>query len=482
MLDRVRSPSPAHPPVSPPWLPWPLLLAVAAALVRVPFLRLPLTPDEGGFLVVAGQWHPGSSLYGAYFVDRPPVLLGIFAAADALGGGIALRLIGMLAVVVAVLLAGRLGGTPAAAVAAVLLSSPLLGVMEVDGELLAVPLVLGSFLLLVRSVRAVDGRARYAELWAAGALAAAAALVKQNLVDGFVVAAVLLVAPALGRSRRPWREAAARAGSFAAGAAGTLLLVLGVASTRGTGPAALWDAIVTFRADAAAVIDTSASSATSTRFDALVVAALLAGLPLLAAGAVIGRRRPVADRALLVAALAVLAWETAGALLGGSYWHHYLIALVPGLVLLVTACGGGGRVTRVTTVLAAVSTGFALSWSLTHPLHLGADQQVASYVRQHSRPGDTVVVAFGHADIVRETGLVSPYPYLWSLPVRVRDPHLEQLATVLGGADAPRWVVVDGDSLGTWGVDDRLAEPVLDARYREVSSVGDWRVLERVSG
>ena len=27
--------------------------------------------------------------------------------------------------------------------------------------------------------------------------------------------------------------------------------------------------------------------------------------------------------------------------------------------------------------------------------------------------------------------------------------HLEQLATVLGGADAPRWVVVDGDSLGT---------------------------------
>ena len=47
-------------------------LVLATVLVRVPLVRLPLSSDEAGFLVVGGQWGPGRSLYGDYWVDRPP--------------------------------------------------------------------------------------------------------------------------------------------------------------------------------------------------------------------------------------------------------------------------------------------------------------------------------------------------------------------------------------------------------------------------
>jgi hypothetical protein len=60
--------------------------------------------------------------------------------------------------------------------------------------------------------------------------------------------------------------------------------------------------------------------------------------------------------------------------------------------------------------------------------------------------------------------------------VRVRDPHLETLARILDGPDPPRWVVVDGETLATWGVDDTIAQPVLVRRYHLVHADGDWHV------
>src|SRR4029077_9507232 len=72
------------------WVPGAVLAAGAATVVlRLPFVAAPLSPDEGGFLVLARQWHvagPGGSLYGSYWVDRPPLLVATFQLADALGG------------------------------------------------------------------------------------------------------------------------------------------------------------------------------------------------------------------------------------------------------------------------------------------------------------------------------------------------------------------------------------------------------------
>ena len=70
-----------------------------------------------------------------------------------------------------------------------------------------------------------------------------------------------------------------------------------------------------------------------------------------------------------------------------------------------------------------------------------------------------------------ESGLVSPYPYLWSLPTRVRDPRLELLTRTLSGPRAPTWVV-EWNDFDSWGLDrhHRLAA-VVRRRYHRVASL-----------
>src|SRR4051794_14843007 len=73
-------------------------IVTLAVLARLPFLSRSLTKDEAGFLLVGSQWHTGgTSLYGDYWVDRPPLLVSIFRIAAACGGAVPLRLIGCLA-------------------------------------------------------------------------------------------------------------------------------------------------------------------------------------------------------------------------------------------------------------------------------------------------------------------------------------------------------------------------------------------------
>ena len=321
--------------------------------------------------------------------------------------------------------------------------------MQVDGELVAVPVVIGGVVVLVESLRATTTRAAYAGSAAAGALAACSVLVKQNMLDVFVVAAVLLAAHGVqGR----WRDAGLRTTAFAGGALGTVGVALLVSAARGTGPASLWDAIVTFRAQAAAVIHSSANVATPDRFHTMLIALVISGVPLVVVTAIGGFRRPEVGPDLRWAALALLAWELVGAALGGSYWLHYLLAVVPGVVLVVTAA----RPTR------ALHWGWRSPGSARSPRTSGSrsphpapapTRRCRPYLRSHSSPTDTVVVAFGHPNIVRDSGLASPYEHLWSLSVRVRDPQLHELTDVLSGPGSPRWVVVDGASLATWGVD-----------------------------
>ena len=64
---------------------WVLAMAAGVCLGWLPFAGRSLSPDEAGYLIVGGQWGQGSSLYGDYWVDRPPALIAIFEAADALG-------------------------------------------------------------------------------------------------------------------------------------------------------------------------------------------------------------------------------------------------------------------------------------------------------------------------------------------------------------------------------------------------------------
>ena len=123
---------------------WTAPVSVAVAVMcRIPFLGHVPGPDEGGFLLVGRQWDgAGTSLYGNYWVDRPPLLITIFRIASA-GGLVELRLIGCVAAAALVYgcarVAGLIGGDQAArwaAATAAALSVSLFG-YEVNGELLA---------------------------------------------------------------------------------------------------------------------------------------------------------------------------------------------------------------------------------------------------------------------------------------------------------------------------------------------------------
>ena len=491
---------------------WVAVAALLAALVRLPFLARPLSSDEGGYLMVAAQWHPGTSLYGNYWVDRPPLLLALFGLADAAGGTIALRLLGVVVAVASVLLAARIGrlATPrptapayAAVTAAVFVSTPFFGAQEIDGELLALPFLLaGAGCVLA----ALSERARRPGRWwfAAGVLAAAAAMVKQDMLDVAVVAATALVfrvvRPGAGRSRRTALGESARAGGlFALGAAVLTSTVLADSAVLGTRPLALWNAIVEFRLRASQVLANGAVDH-DVRLSHLLGAFALSGAPLLVLAllaAVVRRERglrrepatavplppdPVRPVPVALLAGAALAWEAVGVAGGGSYWWHYQVATIPGLVLAAAALAAAGPAVRrgVHVALAygaavvVVGTGLAPTWSAGP----AANPQVVEFLRTHAEPGDTGSVAFGDPAILRTAGLQSPYPQLWSLPVRVRDPHLRHFARVLRSPDRPTWIVTFGTKLGTWGVDASAAEPALARHYTKVASPDHFTIYE----
>jgi 4-amino-4-deoxy-L-arabinose transferase-like glycosyltransferase len=449
-----------------------LAFAVLAVLLRLPFLDSLAGRDEAGYLMVGAGWGHGDDLYGRYWVDRPPLLVWIFEAA---GDLTTLRLLGCAAAAAVVLLVGaaaHVAAGPRAALwaagaAALLTAQPWLGTERVNGEILAAPCSALAVLATVLLVRR-DGRWWLAAL--AGAAATAAVLTKQSTVDGavFVVVALALVA---GRGRRPVRELVLVAAGVVAGVLLTLGVVLALAAARGTGPAELFDAVVWFRVEAGETIRTSASDATRGRLLVLVGTWLVSGLSVLTVGALAtaARRRDPVVRATATALVAA----TVVALLGGSYWAHYLLALVPTAALAAGLAAAavperwrwaGGAVLVLVTLV-----------TLGHGLLAGSDdgreaRAVGTAIGRGSEAGDTAVVTYGQPNVLLHAGLESPYPYLWSLPVRALDPGLDELAATLDGPDAPTWLV-DWSGFDDWGVDgDRLVD-VVERRYRPVGRV-----------
>lgn len=482
--------------------------AAAAAIGWLPFFAHPTGPDEGGYLLIASQWRHGTSLYGNYWVDRPPLLILIHQLAGQLGGTIALRGIGLLAVLVSVCLASAISRTAArtnrgtstvslvapVVIAAAFLTTSLFGTTTVAGELLSVPLVLAGILALIRG--GVAGTRSAEALWTivAGAAASAAVMVKQNSIDVFVFTAVaLLVQAAAGGRARVVRAL----GLFAAGAAVSGTALLTFAALRGTRPAGLWDALVTFRLDAASLIHQSATIANSERLSTLLHSAVVSFAPILIAilALLVSRAPTAASTPRLTAgadasrpaapdlrwpAVLMLIWEATTVAAGGSYWLHYLLVLVPGMVVLAAAAAQRPPALRksLAAVLTAVvaSGGIATVQAARGPLGSASDAHVISYLKAHDSPGDTAVVAFGHPNILWDTHLSSPYQQLWSLPVRVRDSHLDDFIRVVTSSDAPTWVIVPGPSLDSWGLDATRADQLLIARYHRVTKEGRYYI------
>jgi hypothetical protein len=459
------------------------LTMLTVVVTRLLFVSRPATPDEAGFLVVASQWHVGgTSLYGNYWVDRPPLLIGIFRLADLGGGLTALRVIGALAAAVTVALLastarrafGSRAVTATTVVAGALLVSPLFGALAVNGELLAAPFIALGIRLVVEAVEAEDPLAARGAALGAGFTAVLALLVKQNMADVVVFALVFWVAA--------WRARAVTGRSLAdlvalaavGGAVGYAVVMLW-AMAHGTSPLGVYEATYPFRVRAGHVLAEIPGNTAHERLSRLGLSVLLSGAAFILVSFVAVMVRRAGRSPVAWALVASGLYVAASILAGGSYWLHYLVQAVPVVALAagaVAAAGPFSRVGRWAGALAGVvaaSAAVALTVTLIHPTP-APGAVVGTALAGSAQPGDTVLSAFGDADILRATGMTSPYPYLWSLPSRTLDPDMTLLRGLLAGPDAPTWIVVRGHQTMA-RLSDHGAAAMIESRYRVVGEV-----------
>lgn len=429
--------------------------------------------DEAGFLMVGDDWHDGTSLYGDYWVDRPPLLLWLTELAGGVNG---LRILGLVASVLTLLgsawaahlARGADAARWAAGAAALFGIAQWLGVARVNGEMLAAPFVAWSIALTLYAVLRTPWRVPAA--LGAGVLAAAALSVKQSVVEGFVFAIAVCLAMAVQRPET--RRVAIRVLAWGAvGAAVTVTIMLIGASARGTSPADLYDAVVRFRAEAGEVIRSSASDATFLRLLVMMGTWTVSGLGAATAlAAWHGARR---KEPLLLATAATLLCSLVVALFGGSYWAHYLIQMVPAASLAVGLLADRVPVRLMRRVAAAtVAVTLAnLVWSVGFEADDNGQQHtIGTWLRDARQPADSAVVTFGQPNILYKAEMSSPYKYLWSLPVRTRDPHLSDLAAVLASPERPTWFV-NWSGLNSWGIEPGRTKAVLRDDYRKVATI-----------
>jgi hypothetical protein len=475
LVSAARTPVGIRAALRRPALPLVPIVAAAAVVARLPFLAQAPGKDEAGFLMVGQQWQPGgSSLYGNYWVDRPPLLITIFRFAAHTGGLVSLRLVGCLAVVLVVFgcssVARRVAGDRAArwsaVTAAALCVSPLLGGLEVNGELLSAPFVVGGIGAVVAALR--EPRHRRAVLAAAlaGAAMVAALMVKQNMADVGVFAVVAGVL-AWRRAELTGRRLRGIGLGFVVGSTLCLVVVAAWTVWHGTSLVGVFDAMYPFRVEAGRVMAASSRQGADARLWLLLVSWLLSGGAIIMAAitwALVSRRLHGAASWGLVA---TVVFDVVSIGLGGNYWHHYLIQLV-GPVSIVAGVLVARHQPVIRSVLTAVVVAAAVAWGLGLPgSGVPEGTEVGHAVALAAGPRDTIVTLYGHADVTLASGLASPYPYLWSLPTKTLDPRLQHLAALMRSPSAPTWFVtwtdrasLDRESAATYRQVNRRYHPV----------------------
>jgi 4-amino-4-deoxy-L-arabinose transferase-like glycosyltransferase len=436
-------------------------VVLAMLLVRLVFMFEPLHADEAGYLAVAQSWHLGGpNLYGHYWVDRPPGLILLFKLASLVGWAPMIRVIAIPFVVLFVvsaawaahLVAGRQAARWSAVAAAALMTTPLLSAQEADGELFAAPLVMLAVAMTIAAVRRTGGPS-YRLAFLAGLAEGLAVMIKQNFGDA-IIFAVTLVVVSLVQGRMRSREALGILVGGLAGGGVVAAAAVAYAALSRVGVAKMWFALYGFRGAALDVIEDHNLHAPLVRAALLAVFGILSGaIPILCLLARETWRSRFTGSPIAWAVAVTVALETVGVIAGGSYWPHYLLQLSPMLALGAGLWVGQVRWLRAAVVLVAVSALVGTAFfAATGADTSNAGARVGGWLQEVSRPTDTVTVLYGNADVQEASARISPYPYLWTLPMRTLDPHLARLRALLSGPRAPTWVVVWGD-LDPWNID-----------------------------
>jgi 4-amino-4-deoxy-L-arabinose transferase-like glycosyltransferase len=450
-------------------------------VVRIPFLLMPLTSDEGGYAYAAKRWVAGQGrLYHDLYIDRPQGIFLFYALIEhTLGTGtLAIRLGAWIATALtlfAVWLIAKEGAVrEVAAVAtiafALLASSPTIEGFTANSEVfMALPAAWCALLLLRASRRDWPWR----PLVLAGFLATAAALTKQSGIVMAPVGGAFILRCLANRPRRLARAC--------------LLFALG--GLVATAPALLHGWMLGWNAYLAAVVGRAQSRSAlnvtwAVQVQAIIllvksimpviyvaIVVLLARLILVRAPKRMPRSRRAANRLAptwpLVAPgtelTALLRLWGIGALVGismsGDWYKHYIIQMAAPLAIWIgmqlQPMRGvapkflhAGIVVTVATILltqyqVAVTTR-ANANKMAMPVFgrdYSAEYDVGNYVRAHTGPTDTIYVTYYHAGIYYLADRPSAYPYLYLLQLLARPNAETELIARLQAPDHPIYVI-----------------------------------------
>ena len=281
---------------------------------------------------------------------------------------------------------------------------------------MALPFVAGCVALTLDAWRRDRDGDQMRTAVAAGVVGGAAVLVKQNFLDGLVFALVLVAGEVL-RCRRITGRCRVVAFGVGSGAVAPALAVAGWLMTRDAAPVQLWSELVSFRASASAVLWDTSLRAPGRRGATLVLLALLS--------------------ALIPMAGTWLRWvRTRGWRCTPEEWA------VSGSLIFAIWAILGSTVTLILIVVGVYAT-VPRAWH---------QERTGQWLAKSSAPNDTVFVAYGNVAVLETSGLGTPYPYLWSLPMRTLDPDQQRLRATLAGPNAPTWII-RMNRLNSWGID-----------------------------
>ena len=470
-------------------------LCALVVLARLSYVPRPLRNDEGGYLLIARQWHTGGEfMYGDYFVDRPPLLMLIFRIAALTEWDQALRLLAIPFVLVFVLagwragtlLGGPSGGRWAAVVAAGVMCSPGLAAEQADGELFGAALVMAALALALSAWHADTPRRRLWVAVAAGAVAASAPLIKQSLIEGLLLLGGLVL---LGwwRSGEDRSRALALATAASAGALVPVALFGLWLAVAQIAPADAWHDLVGSRGVAFDALWSTSPDDNVHRIGQLLVLGTVTGLLPVVLTWLLTTRRGLSRRSLgAVLITPLLVFGIVGIASGGAYWPPYLLQLAPAAVLAAgalapSASTPGAWMRRFGALVAAAAVVGTVASVVVHTTVPSSwyTQRIGEWLADSKEPGDTGFVVYGLPSVLETADMPSPYPHVWSAAMRTLDPEQDRLRATLAGPEAPEWIVrING--FDAWDIDDgsRLRD-LVEQRYRVVAEVCGYQVWLR---
>lgn len=459
------------------WLLVAILLSLAA---RIPFLNIPMIHDEGGYAYAARGWIEGTGhLYDDLWISRPQGIFVIYGLIfEFLGTGVlALRFTAWIfaaLTVLAVWFIGRRWTAPrianlAAVLTAILISWPNFEGFTANAEVfMGLPAAFAALWLL----RMAQGRWSAWQLVGVGILTGLSTVLKPSGVVMVFVAWAFIWMVSEESSRARLRRC------------GWVLLGMGIVGviTLVHGYVLGWDdfiyATVTYRLTLQSganitfeghlrSIGTLAFTSAPLLGILLLIWAFRTRFPVRPVEPVVPRRarmrvwrprwmrRPHGAGGLLISLWSIGA--VLGIAMGGDWWSHYMIQIVPPLSLwvawnvdgIVHALASWRKPLAVAMMSILVllpygvivdGTDGMLTRLYGHPGYPAQDD-VARYIREHSEPDDTIYVAFDQAAIYYLADRKPAYRHLYDQELRALPESYADIIGIISGPNRPLYIV-----------------------------------------